>query len=87
MLNDFDSKLFYRDGPFIENVCFVETRKNFFVFKTDEQSFQTNSQLGNGGSTKLKNLNIGFKLPQIHEILTPFFSLSAKQKHGNKSFN
>ena len=35
----FESELFYRDGPFINNVSFVETRKKFCIFKIGEQSF------------------------------------------------
>ena len=31
-------KLFYRGGPFIKNVPFVETRKMSYIFKIGEQS-------------------------------------------------
>ena len=37
-LNYFASQLFYRDGPFIINVSFVETRKKCYIFKIGEQS-------------------------------------------------
>ena len=30
-LNCFESELFYRDGPFIKNVCFVETQKMLHI--------------------------------------------------------
>ena len=31
-------RVIYRDGPFIRNVSFVETRKKCFIFKIGEQS-------------------------------------------------
>jgi len=32
--------LFYRDGPLIKIVCFVETRKKCYILKIGEQSLQ-----------------------------------------------
>jgi len=39
-LDYFESELFYRDGPFIISVSFVETQKTCYIFKIGEQSLQ-----------------------------------------------
>ena len=37
-LNYFESKLFYRDGPFTKNVSFVGARKKCYIFENGEQT-------------------------------------------------